>query len=131
MIAALAMVSALPLIAGDPVAVADSHLVRAVTTQQDIDRIVAATTGLVLIDFHASWCGPCQHLAPELQALAATYPQQITVVTVDVDDAPELAQSYQVETIPHLVLMRSGKPAQSRRGFATRDALATWVGLTK
>lgn len=127
---ALAIFIALPANADDVTQSPDTHQLPAVTTQQEIDRIVAAQTGMVLVDFHASWCGPCRKLAPELQALAATYPTQITVLTVDVDAAPELAQRYEVATIPHLVLLRPGQPMQSRMGFAKRDVLATWAGLS-
>lgn len=131
LIAALAISGSLPLLAGDPVPEAKSHQRLAITTQQELDRIVADHPGKVLVDFHASWCGPCRLLAPELQALSATYPQQITIVTVDVDEAPELAQHYEVEAIPHLLLLTPGKPAQSHRGFAKRDAIATWAGLAR
>lgn len=128
-LAALAMGAGLLLTAGDPPPTAETTRIRAVTTQHEIDRTVAGDTPVVLVDFHASWCGPCKLLAPELRAMAAAHPKQITIVTVDVDDAPELAQRYQVESIPHLVLMRRGQPMESRRGFASRDVLAQWAGL--
>jgi len=128
-IAVLVIGGTLPVIAGDPALVAGMHQLKAVTTQQEIERIVADHPGMVLVDFHASWCGPCRLLAPELQALAATYPKQITIITVDVDEAPELAQRYAVESIPHLTLLRPGQPAQTHRGFATREKIAKWAGL--
>jgi len=128
-IAVLVIGGTLPVMAGDPAPVAATHHVSAVTTQVEIDRIVADHPGIVLVDFHASWCGPCRLLAPELQALATAYPDQVTIITVDVDEAPELAQSYDVEAIPHVAWLRPGKAPKTHLGFATSDTLAKWTGL--
>ncbi len=61
----------------------------------------------VLIDFYADWCGPCRMMAPILEEIANEYPQ-IVVGKVNVDDEPELAQEFQVTSIPTLVVLENG-----------------------
>jgi thioredoxin 1 len=63
----------------------------------------------VLVDFSATWCGPCQQLAPAIDRLATRYKGKIKVGKVDVDKAPELAQKFHVTGIPHLIVVSGGK----------------------
>jgi thioredoxin 1 len=115
--------------AGDPVSETGTRLATAVTTQAGLSAVLSKSTVPVIIDFHATWCGPCRQLAPELDAVAKAHPQQITVVTVDVDEAPEIAQEYRVTNIPYLVLVSNGKIVKDRVGSASRAELAAWAGL--
>ena len=62
----------------------------------------------VLIDFWAPWCGPCMALLPTLQALAPMYDGSLKIVKVNIDECPELAEKFNVQGIPHLVLTKSG-----------------------
>ena len=64
----------------------------------------------VLIDFWASWCGPCMALLPTLQALAPMYDGSLKIVKVNIDECPELAERFSVQGIPYLVLTKSGEP---------------------
>ncbi len=66
------------------------------------------TTGTVLLDFTARWCGPCKALAPTLAALAREY-RQVAIIAIDVDDEPLLAQQMSVRSMPTLVLLREGR----------------------
>ncbi len=63
----------------------------------------------VLLDFTATWCGPCKGIKPRIHALAAQYSAQFTVFEVDVDDAEELVSHFQVRSMPTFVFIRSNK----------------------
>jgi thioredoxin 1 len=89
---------------------------------------VAATDGVVLVDFTAAWCAPCRIIEPILDQLAAEH-DDLTILTVDVDESPAIAQAYGVLSMPTLMFFAAGEPVHrviGARGLpAMRDALAT------
>ena len=80
----------------------------------------------VLVDFWASWCGPCTMLSPIVEQLAEEHPE-IAVGKVNVDDAPELAQRFQVSAIPTLVLFKDGKAVDVSVGVRSKDDLEEFI----
>jgi thioredoxin 1 len=82
--------------------------------------------GVVLVDFHADWCGPCQMLEPTVEALAAE--TDATVLKVDVDQHQQLAGQYQVQGVPTLLLFADGEPVERVVGVKDKDTLAGLVG---
>ena len=76
----------------------------------------------VLVDFWASWCGPCKMLAPVVEALAQAHPE-IAVAKVNVDENPDLAMGYRISAIPALMLFKGGKVAAQSVGFQSKEAL--------
>ena len=73
----------------------------------------------VLVDFWATWCGPCQMLAPVLEELS----QQVKVVKVDVDENPQLAMAFQVASIPTVIAFRDGKAVKQSVGVVPKETL--------
>lgn len=65
------------------------------------------TNGCVVIDFFATWCGPCKHIAPKFEELSKIYPA-ITFLKVDVDEAQDLAEQFDVRAMPTFVFLRDG-----------------------
>lgn len=80
--------------------------------------------GLVLVDFHASWCGPCRMLSPILEDLAPEFEGKASIVKVDVDENPELASQFGVMGIPTLLVMKDGEVLDTMTGFLPKEALA-------
>ncbi|MGI6174359.1 MAG: thioredoxin [Christensenellales bacterium] len=86
--------------------------------------------GLVLVDFWASWCGPCRMLAPVIEEIAKENAGTLKVGKVNVDNEPELAQKYGIQSIPTVLLFQDGKPVAKHIGYAAKERLeAMWKNL--
>jgi len=77
----------------------------------------------VLIDFHASWCGPCQTLAPILQDVKKELGENIKIVKVDVDKNKPLAAKFKVRGVPTLMLFKNGQQLWRKSGLMTKNDL--------
>lgn len=64
----------------------------------------------VLVDFSASWCGPCQMMGPVLDQLSAEYEGKAKIVKVDIDESMDLAQKYQIMSVPNMIFFKDGAP---------------------
>lgn len=83
----------------------------------------ATATGTVLVDFGAPWCGPCKALEPLLVQFAEEKAGVLSVVKVDIDAAPELAEAYGIMSVPTVVIFKDGKRVASRSGVMNMDQL--------
>lgn len=79
----------------------------------------------VLVDFFATWCGPCKMIAPNLEEVSEQV--DTTIVKVDVDELPELAREYGIFSIPTLVVIKDGKEVKRELGYKTVDQLKDLV----
>jgi len=77
----------------------------------------------VLVDFWASWCGPCKMLTPVFEELSAEFEGKVKFVKVSTEEAPEIAQKYNVSGIPCLVLMKKGEEVDRIVGFLPKPML--------
>jgi thioredoxin len=77
----------------------------------------------VLVDFWATWCGPCKMVAPVLEEIAAERVEQLTVAKLDVDANPETARDFQVVSIPTMILFKGGQPVKRIVGAKGKAAL--------
>lgn len=77
----------------------------------------------VLIEFGAQWCGPCKTVAPELEALQQELQGKAKIVTIDIDQAPVLAQEFGVQSVPAFVVIHQGRPVGGRVGAMNRKQL--------
>ncbi len=83
----------------------------------------------VLLDFWATWCGPCRMVAPELEQLALESGDSLKVGKVNVDDEMELAQKFNISVIPTLVLIKDGKEVKRTSGFRTKEDIKEFFEL--
>ncbi len=77
----------------------------------------------VLVDFYASWCGPCQMLTPVIEELSRSYKEKLKVIKVDIDKNPSAAQHYQVRGVPTLILFHKGKILWQQSGAPPKHEL--------
>lgn len=100
------------------------------------DEIVAGARVPVLVDFGASWCGPCRIAAPEVQQLAREMAGQALVLKVDTEAEPGLAARFGVQSIPKFIVFQDGQAVFQQAGVASRSEMRRWlehspVGNTK
>ena len=81
----------------------------------------------VLVDFWATWCGPCRMLAPVLEELAEKYEDALTVGKINVDEEMELAVKFSVASIPTLIVFKNGEIAAKTLGYMDLEKLEGWL----
>ena len=85
-------------------------------------------TGRVLVDFYATWCGPCKMLAPILEEVDERGEAgDLLIVKVDVDEAGEIAAKYGIQSIPTLILFENGKAVKSQLGYMPKPQLLNFL----
>jgi thioredoxin 1 len=92
-------------------------------TEANLDRVLAETQGLVVVDFWAEWCGPCRAIAPVLEELVEASEGRITLLKVNVDESPALAARYEIRSIPTLLFFREGAVVDRVVGAVPRAVL--------
>lgn len=80
----------------------------------------------VIVDFFATWCGPCKMLTPVLEQLSAEN-QNLMVLKVDVDELGALAAQYQVQAVPTILLFKKGKLIDTRMGYQNKNQLLNFI----
>ena len=95
---------------------------------QEFDAL--SNEGLVLVDFYATWCGPCKMISPVLEELANEI-SDVKFLKVDVDQESELAQRYSVMSIPTIVILKDGKLLDKVLGFQPKTALEAMINKAR
>lgn len=96
-----------------------------VESAKQYDELLAK--GDVLVDFFATWCGPCNMLSPIIEQVAAEHPD-LTVLKVDVDELGVLAQRYGVASIPTLIYLQNGEVKNQGLGYMPKPKLLSFIG---
>lgn len=94
-----------------------------VLTEQNFEQEVLQSEIPVLVDFWATWCGPCRMLAPTIAQIAEEQAGKIKVGKVDVDEEPELAQQFRIASIPTLMVFKGGQMVKANIGVVPKAAI--------
>lgn len=90
-------------------------------TMQEFNE--AIKTGVVIVDFYATWCGPCKMLAPAFDELASGLSDKASFFKVNVDQGMEVAQAYRISSVPSMVIFKDGHPQEALTGFMPKAVL--------
>lgn len=94
------------------------------TTDKTFEEEVLQGAQPVLVDFWASWCGPCRMMAPVLDEIAQKYEGKVNVKKLNVDENPQYSAKFNIRSIPTLILFKEGKPISQQIGYIPVESLA-------
>lgn len=99
--------------------------------QEVVDNKLEGKTPFVLVDFFATWCGPCQMMGPVIEELDKDlnnqFPGKISVAKLDIDVSSDIAQEYNVMSVPTLIIFKKGKEVYRSTGFTHKEVLKNAV----
>lgn len=98
-------------------------------TKENFEQVVLNSDKPVIVDFWATWCGPCKMMGPVIDQLSEELAGKVVVGKINVDEQQELAVRYGVMSIPTVVLFRSGKEEKRSVGFVPKAKLLAGFGL--
>ena len=101
-----------------------------ILTDENFEKEIQSIDKLILVDFFATWCGPCFVLTPILEKIADDLKDKIVLVKVDLDNIPFTAQKFGIDRIPTVVLFKSGKPISGFIGLRTEEFIKEWLENT-
>jgi thioredoxin 1 len=88
---------------------------------------VLKATGPVVVDFWAEWCGPCRMIAPALEEIAGSLGEKVKIVKLNVDENPQTAAKYNIQSIPTLLIFKNGDMSSRQIGAAPKQKLEQWI----
>ena len=88
---------------------------------------VLKATSPVVVDFWAEWCGPCRMIAPALEEIASSLGEKVKIVKLHVDENPQVAAKYNIQSIPTLMIFKNGNMSSRQIGAAPKQKLEQWI----
>lgn len=98
-------------------------------TEKNFESEVLKSDVPVLVDFTATWCGPCKQLAPIVEKIASEQQGKVKVFKLDIDENPQLTAKYGVRSVPTVLVFKGGAKAGQHVGLTTKDKLEKLLGV--
>lgn len=102
-------------------------MVNEIKNSQQFEQQVLNSANPVFVDFWAEWCGPCRSVSPVVEELSGEYDGKVDFVKVNVDENAELAQKYNVFSIPTLAIFKNGEVVSQKVGASTKESFQTMI----
>ena len=98
-----------------------------VISSEEFNNLVEHIEGIAVVDFFATWCGPCKMLAPVFEQAGEEMKNDATFLKVDIDQSLELAQQFRISTVPTMMIFKDGKPVETLVGFMPKERIVQKV----
>lgn len=102
-------------------------LMKEITSSKEFDEVVLSSAKPVFVDFWAEWCGPCRMVGPVVEELSQEFGDVVDFVKVNVDQNNDLAQKYNVFSIPTLAIFKDGKAISQKVGAASKESFRAMI----
>ncbi len=100
-----------------------------IVNDSNFNSKVSTSSGYVLVDFWAEWCGPCRRLLPIIEEIHGEFGDKLQIIKVNIDDSPESASVMGIRSVPTLILFKDGKKVDLKVGSLSKSALVSWLKL--